>query len=86
MNVGVGGSGRGSMTKMATYMAEYECFQIELRKGYGYNEFREDLKQLFFATGCERKPTAFMFNDTQIVNESFLEVRTVCPELLFALN
>ena len=29
-------------------MSEMKCFQIELTKGYGNNEFREDLKKLYF--------------------------------------
>ena len=32
-----------------------------------------DLKQLYFMTGVENRPTVFLFVDTQVVEESFLE-------------
>ena len=32
-----------------------------------------DLKRLYFQAGVENKPTIFLFNDTQVVDESFLE-------------
>ena len=37
------------------------------------NEFREDLKGLYKQAGCANKPTVFLFDETQIVFETFLE-------------
>ena len=73
MLVGVGGSGRQSLTKLACFILEYKCFQIELKRGYDYLMFRDDLKELMLFSGGNGKQTVFLFNDTQIIDERFLE-------------
>lgn len=35
--------------------------------------FLSDIKKLYRLTGVDNRPTVFLFNDTQIVDESFLE-------------
>jgi dynein heavy chain, axonemal len=62
--VGVGGSGRKSLTELATYIADYEIFGIEMSKVYGMNEWRDDMRKLFTNCGVESKNTVFLFSDT----------------------
>ncbi|KAM4714769.1 dynein axonemal heavy chain 2 [Anableps anableps] len=71
--IGIGGSGRQSLSKMAAFICEYQVFQVEVTKQYRKQEFREDIKKLYRLAGVDNKPTVFLFNDTQIVDESFLE-------------
>ena len=42
--VGVGGSGKQSLTRLASYISRAVCFQITLTKTYGLNSFMEDLR------------------------------------------
>ena len=41
---GVDGTDMQSLTQMAMY--SYNCFQIELMRGYNYESFQEDLKKI----------------------------------------
>jgi len=41
--VGVGGSGRKSLSELATFIAQYEIVRLEMAKGYGMKEWRDDM-------------------------------------------
>lgn len=74
--VGVGGSGRKSLTELANFIAFYEIVVLEMAKGYDFKLWRDDMREkLFMACGCDRdiKPLVFLFSDTQIIHEIFLE-------------
>ena len=66
MLVGVGGSGRQSLSRLAAYIAGFKIFQIEVVKGYRSELFREDLKKLYDRAGVQGQDTLFIFNDTQV--------------------
>jgi len=71
--VGVGGSGRHCLSRLASFIADYFAFQIEVTKQYKHALFLEDLKKLYDRTGTKGNPVTFLFSDTEIIEESFLE-------------
>ena len=71
--MGVGGSGRQSLSRMATFISNFKLFQIEVIKNYNIRSWREDIKNLLKIAGVDNKPVAFLFVDTQIINEQMLE-------------
>jgi len=72
--VGVGGSGRKSLSELATFIAGYDIVRLEMAKGYSMREWREDMIEfLFLAAGIDSQPHVFLLPDTQIINEAFVE-------------
>ena len=71
--LGVGGSGRQSLCRLATSISTYRLYQIEVVKGYAMRDWRDNVKTCLLQAGVEAKPTTFLFVDTQIINEQMLE-------------
>ena len=72
--VGIGGSGKQSVIRLAAFAADCEIFEISLSRGYNDNSFREDMKRLYNIVGVDNKKIVFLFTAAHIADESFLEL------------
>ncbi|KAJ6666585.1 hypothetical protein lerEdw1_020308 [Lerista edwardsae] len=70
--IGVGGSGKQSLSRLAAYIGSLEVFQITLKKGYGIQDLRVDLANLYIKSGAKNIPTVFLLTDAQVPDEHFL--------------
>ncbi|XP_064861656.1 dynein axonemal heavy chain 11 [Oncorhynchus nerka] len=70
--VGVGGSGKQSLCRLAAFLSTLEVFQITLRKGYGIHDLRSDIAALYIKVGVKNIGTVFLHTDAQIPDERFL--------------
>jgi len=71
--VGLGGSGRSSITKLVGSAPTFQLNYLTIAKGYGVELFWKDLGRILTKAGTMDSKQIFIFSDTQIIYESFLE-------------
>ena len=71
--VGIGGTGRQSLTRLASHICDYDVFQIEVTQQYGTHAWHEDIKGILKRATATDLHSTFLFSDTQIKHENFLE-------------
>ncbi len=64
--IGIDGTGKHTIMELATFISNCEMFKLNVKKGYNYLDFREDLKTVFKMTGIQRKKIVFFIPDKDI--------------------
>ena len=78
MLVGVGGSGKRSLARLATHICGYSVRQISISSKYGESEFKDDLRKMHMAVAellarnDDEGGIVFLLTDSQITHEKFL--------------
>jgi dynein heavy chain len=71
--VGVGGSGKQSLSKLASFICNYDIFQISVTSDFGVNDLKEHLRDMYRKAAIKPgEPIVFMLTDSQITDERFL--------------
>ncbi|KAM5306863.1 dynein axonemal heavy chain 17 isoform 1-T1 [Glossophaga mutica] len=70
--VGVGGSGKQSLSRLAAYISALDVFQITLKKGYGVQDLKVDLNAQYIKAAVKNVASVFLMTDSQVAEEQFL--------------
>lgn len=70
--VGVGGSGKQSLSKLTAFILGYEVQRIMVSTSYGMNNLKEDIQIMYQRAGVTGSQLLFIMTDGQISKEQFL--------------
>ena len=70
--VGVGGSGKQSLSRLAAFICGYSLMQIVISSTYSVNDLKDDLKAMYNKAGVKGEGVMFLLTDSQITHERFL--------------
>ncbi|XP_055849033.1 dynein beta chain, ciliary [Episyrphus balteatus] len=70
--IGVGGSGKQSLTRLASFISSLDVFQIQLTKDYSINDLKSNIAVLYMKCGIKSNPCCFLMTDAEVAKEDFL--------------
>jgi dynein heavy chain, axonemal len=71
--VGVGGSGRASLCRLAAFMMNMDVQTVHIARNYGINDFRDEVRKALLDCGARGKEVVFLVSDPQLVCGEMLE-------------
>lgn len=70
--VGVGGSGKQSLSKLSAFMSNLTPFSITVSSSYGMNDLKNDFINIFKKAGQKDEGMMFLITESHITKEQFL--------------
>ena len=70
--IGVGGSGKQSLTRLAAFISGLDVFQTQIKKGFSLVDLKADLALLYMKTGVKNAMCCYLMTDSQVAQEQFL--------------
>lgn len=70
--IGVGGSGKQSLTRLAAFISSLDVFQIQLTKDFSVNDLKANIATLYLKVGIKSSPCCFLMTDSEVAKEQFL--------------
>jgi dynein heavy chain len=72
MLIGVGGSGKQSLSRLAASINNYETRQLQVTGSFKVDDLLEAFREMFKASGVKGTQMVFLMTDTQVVDDRFL--------------
>jgi len=70
--VGVGGSGKQSLSKLASYIMNFATVTITISATYNLNDLKADIQGYYTKAAIKDEGLLWLFTEGQITNERFL--------------
>uniref|UniRef100_A0A1I8PY36 AAA+ ATPase domain-containing protein n=1 Tax=Stomoxys calcitrans TaxID=35570 RepID=A0A1I8PY36_STOCA len=70
--VGVGGSGKQTLARLASFISSFSVCQIQIKRGYGLQDMKEDIAALCMKVGLKNVASVFLMSDAQLPQEQLL--------------
>jgi len=70
--VGVGGSGKQSLSKLTAFILDYDVIRIVVTSSYKLADLKTDIQTMFTKAGVAGTQLLFILTDSQIADEKFL--------------
>eukprot|EP00760_Papus_ankaliazontas_P032316 PhM_4_TR5746/c0_g1_i1/m.34437/K10408/DNAH; dynein heavy chain, axonemal len=71
--VGVGGSGKRSLSRLAAHFAGLDLFHVHITSSYSQQDFVTEMSELLMSVGLKEKAVAWILPDTDVVMECVLD-------------
>lgn len=70
--IGVGGSGKQTLARLAAFISSFFVFQIQLKRGFCLQDMKDEIAALYMKVGLKNVASVFLMSDAQIPDETFL--------------